>query len=78
MENEMHPVQRVPAPWTLKAETYLLFLKLGTLPAGVYDQLEQAWGDEGSGRFEGGLGAVMVVRYTDTPVGRSESLCSLM
>ena len=70
MENGEHPVQRVPAPWTLKAESYLLVLKLGGLPKGVYDELEAAWEDEALGRFEGGVGAVMVVRYTDTPVGR--------
>ncbi|KAF3037969.1 hypothetical protein E8E12_006927 [Didymella heteroderae] len=34
MENGQHPVQRVPAPWTLKAESYLLFLKLSP-----YDEL---------------------------------------
>lgn len=73
MENARHPVQRSPAPWTLSAESYLLFLKLKELPRGLYDGLEEAWGDEGLGRFEGGLGAVMIVRYTDTPVGRSIS-----
>lgn len=71
MDNGTHPVQRSPAPWTLKAESYLLFLKLKTLPEGLYDRLEEAWEDESMGRFEGGLGAVMIVRYTDTPVGRS-------
>jgi hypothetical protein len=70
MDNGGHPVQRVPAPWTLKAESYLLFLKLGELPKRVYAGLEAAWEDEAFGRFEGGLGAVMIVRYTDTPVGR--------
>jgi hypothetical protein len=70
MENVMHPVQRSPAPWTLKAESYLLFLKLRELPQGLYDRLEEAWQNESLGRFEGGLGAVMIVRYTETPVGR--------
>lgn len=74
MENEIHPVQRVPAPWTLKAESYLLLLKLSALPKGVYDELEGAWEDEALGRFEGRLGAVMIVRYTDTPVGRPSLL----
>lgn len=73
MANEMHPhpVQRAPAPWTMKAESYLLFLRLRELPKGLYDELEAAWGDEALGGFEGGLGAVMIVRYADTPVGRS-------
>lgn len=71
MVNEMHPVQRAPAPWTMKAESYLLFLRLKELPQGLYDELEATWGDEALGAFEGGLGAVMIVRYADTPVGRS-------
>lgn len=74
MENGTHPVQRAPPPWTLKAESYLLFLKLKELPKGLYDRLEGAWEDGSLGRFEGGLGAVMIVRYTDTPVGRSSFL----
>lgn len=75
MENKLHPVQRAPAPWTTRAESYLLFLKMATLPEGVYDALEEAWEDEAMGRFESGLGAVMIVRYTETPVGRLHSLC---
>lgn len=74
MENETHPVQRSLAPWTLKAESYLLFLKLKELPLGLYDRLEEAWEDENLGRFEGGLGAVMIVRYSETPVGGFFSL----
>lgn len=69
-EPEFHPVPRAKGPWTLKAESYLLFLKLGELPKGVYDPLEEAWADKGLGAFAGGLGAVMIVRYSDTPVGR--------
>ncbi len=71
MDSAVHPVQRAGAPWTLKAETYLLFLKMQSLPQGLYDPLEEAWVDESLGTFEGGLGAVMIVRYTDTPVGMS-------
>ena len=48
----------------------MLFLRLKVLPEGLYDALEEAWEDEGLGGFEGGLGAVMIVRYTHTPVGR--------
>ena len=77
MENETHPVQRSLAPWTLKAESYLLFLKLKELPLGLYDRLEEAWEDENLGRFEGGLGAVMIVRYSETPVGGFFSTFSL-
>jgi hypothetical protein len=70
MVNEMHPVPRAPAPWTMRAESYLLLLRLKELPEGLYDGLEEAWQDEGLGRFKGGLGAVMIVRYADTPIGR--------
>ena len=51
------------------AECYTLLLKLKDLPKGVYDPLEAAWADEGLGKFAGGLGAVIIVRYSDTPVG---------
>ncbi|KAH7394360.1 hypothetical protein BKA66DRAFT_567310 [Pyrenochaeta sp. MPI-SDFR-AT-0127] len=73
-EPEVHPVPRAKAPWTLKAESYLLFLKLSELPQGVYDPLEEAWADKGLGTFVGGLGAVMIVRYSDTPVGPYDEL----
>lgn len=69
-----HPVQRAPAPWTLKAESYLLLLKLNSLPHGLYDPLESAWAEESLGAFTGGLGAIMIVRYTSTPVGPYDEL----
>jgi hypothetical protein len=40
------------------------------LPKGVYDKLEEVWQHDDFGTFKGGLGAVMIVRYSDTPVGR--------
>ncbi|KAF1946788.1 hypothetical protein EJ02DRAFT_335040 [Clathrospora elynae] len=73
-EPEQHPVPRAKAPWKVKAESYMLFLKLNELPEGVYDPLEEAWADEGLGSFVGGLGAVMIVRYSDTPVGSYDEL----
>jgi hypothetical protein len=47
----------------------MMFLWTKGLPKGVYDQLEEVWGGEEYGKFEGGLGAIMIVRYSDTPVG---------
>jgi hypothetical protein len=47
----------------------MMFLRMKELPKGVYDQLEEVWGGEEFGKFEGGLGAIMIVRYSDTPVG---------
>jgi hypothetical protein len=73
-EPESHPVARAPAPWQLKAESYLLFLRMKELPKGVYDKLEETWESEELGTFQGGLGAVMIVRYSDTPAGRSSYL----
>jgi hypothetical protein len=66
-----HPVRRAPAPWKLKAESYMLFCRLSALPEGVYDPLEATWADKELGEFRGGLGSVMIVRYADTPVGKS-------
>jgi hypothetical protein len=68
-EPDAHPVLRAKAPWPLKAESYLLFLKMNELPKGVYDTLEEVWEGSEFGEFKGGLGAVMIVRYSDTPVG---------
>jgi hypothetical protein len=69
-EPAQHPVQRSKTPWSLRVESYVLFLKLKELPKGVYDPLEEALASEECGKFEGGLGAVMIIRYVDTPVGR--------
>lgn len=70
--NAAHPVPVAPAPWTTKAECYWLFLTLKSLPKGIYDPLEESSEDcaEGkAGEFKGGLGCIMLVRYSDTPVG---------
>jgi len=70
------PVQINPAPWYTKAETYWLAVKLGAsseLPEGVYAPLEAsapATSDpEYAGKHRGGLGLIMIVRYSDTPCG---------
>ena len=67
-----HPVPRSLAPWTTKSECYWLFVTLKSLPPGLYDPLEagsdQCVGDK-AGAFKGGLGCIMIVRYSETPVG---------
>jgi hypothetical protein len=68
-EPDAHPVLRAKAPWALKAESYMMFLKMKELPKGMYDSLEETWESSEFGDFKGGLGAVMIVRYSDTPVG---------
>ncbi|KAH8728274.1 hypothetical protein GQ44DRAFT_675519 [Phaeosphaeriaceae sp. PMI808] len=73
-EPESHPVPRATAPWQLKAESYIMFLRLKELPKGVYDRLEETWGQQELGLFTGGLGAVLIIRYSDTPVGPYDEL----
>jgi hypothetical protein len=68
---EQHPVARAKAPWkSLKGESYCFLLTLKELPKGTYDPFEEAWADEELGTFKGGLGTVIIVRYSDTPVGK--------
>ena len=67
-------MQRVEAPWTLHAECYTLLIKLSEIPAGLYDPREEAWNDESNGTFAGGVGTIMIVRYTSTPVGSYDEL----
>ncbi|KAF1968273.1 hypothetical protein BU23DRAFT_480788 [Bimuria novae-zelandiae CBS 107.79] len=74
MASPQHPVPFVESPWDLHAETYVLFLNLKTLPPGTYDPLEASWSDASNGTFTGGLGAIMIVRYTSTPVGPYDEL----
>jgi hypothetical protein len=52
----------------------VLFLKLNELPKGVYDPLEEIWADESLGVFKGGIGSVLIVRYSDTPVGKYKNV----
>jgi hypothetical protein len=73
-EPETHPVLRAEAPWHVKAESYNIFLRLKDLPQGAYDPLEEIGGGSEYGKFEGGLGAVVIVRYSETPVGRPTRL----
>lgn len=69
-EPSQHPVLRSKAPWkNLRAESYSLFLSLKNLPKGTHDEFEKAWDEDGMGKFAGGLGAVVIVRYSETPVG---------
>ena len=74
-----HPVPHRPAPWTVKADAYLMALWLPSkLPEGIYDPLEAsspAFADpKEAGEFRGGIGFIMVVRYSDTPCGPYDEL----
>jgi hypothetical protein len=76
-EPTQHPVARVHAPWTLKADSYVLFLKPGALPTDIYSKNEKTWANEELGKYMGGVGTIMIVRYSDTPVGKSRCLCGM-
>jgi hypothetical protein len=76
-EPECHPVLRAKASWHVKAESYNMFLRLKDVPQGSYDTLEGPWEGDEFGEFEGSLGAVVIVRYSETPVGRS-ILCPVL
>jgi hypothetical protein len=67
----------VPPPWTCKAEAWLLILTLGSkLPDGAYAPLEAGFKDfadpEHAGKFKGQIGFLMVLRYSETPVGKHD------
>ncbi|OBZ73854.1 hypothetical protein A0H81_05844 [Grifola frondosa] len=77
-------IQIAPAPWNLKAESAWWFLtslmhtpKRGeTLPhayfSGLDSTLRQTSTEEGA--FRGGIGLVMILRYTDSPIGPYDEL----
>ncbi|KAF1808178.1 hypothetical protein P152DRAFT_462832 [Eremomyces bilateralis CBS 781.70] len=76
---QITPFPSAPAPWKLRSESYLLMVRLPkTLPDGIYDPLEassEAFSDPArSGKHRGGLGAILIVRYTETPVGPYDEL----
>jgi hypothetical protein len=74
------PVQVRPGPWNVKAETYWLALYLGAgadNEEGVYAPLELSSliisDAKIAGKHRGGLGLIMIVRYSDTPCGKLAS-----
>lgn len=69
-----------PAPWLMHGSgwvfvTHTPFSKDPvSLPAGAYDPFEQGTSFDKSGDYHGGTGVVMLLRYTDCPVGESTKL----
>lgn len=66
------PFPDAPAPWkNLKAEGFWFLSNNQPTGPGTYDPLEASasFASPDSGAFTGGLLTVMLVRYTDTPVG---------
>jgi hypothetical protein len=72
------PVRVHPGPWNAKAEAYWLAInvKAGVdTDEGVYAPLEASSPSTSdpanAGKHHGGLGLIMIVRYSDTPCGKS-------
>jgi len=68
------PFVLAPPPWQTKCDIYWLpSYGRGPLPANAYSPLEASsptFADPAqSGDFKGGLGLVMIIRYSETPVG---------
>lgn len=66
------------SPWDLKGRGYTFLHQLAPfsstpipLPSSAYDPSETGTSADLSDRFHGGVGALMVVRYSDSPVGTS-------
>lgn len=83
MQGDTTTITTALPPWTCKAQVYSLFFygkpdksaKDG-LPPIAYSPLERDsyFASPEAGRFVGGLGSFMVVRYIDTPVGSYDEL----
>jgi hypothetical protein len=64
------PITHVPPPWILKATAYAFPIApaFGPLPSKAYAPLEKG-STATQGTYLGLAGALLIVRYTDTPVG---------
>jgi len=65
-----------PGPWTLKGEGYGIPFKLkpGKLPPGLYHPLDTPPIGPDNDDFQGGVGMIQIVRYSDSPVGPYDEL----
>jgi hypothetical protein len=67
--NSTEPIEPVPPPWILKAAVYAVpIVPLTALPAKAYSPLERD-STASAGTFLGVVGAFLIIRYYDTPVG---------
>lgn len=74
-------IKKAPAPWTCTGQVYAIYFctRPGSTaaPADVaFAPLERAsyFASSEAGRFCGGLGGFMVIRYTESPVGPYDEL----
>lgn len=72
--NSTEPIEPVPPPWILKATVFALpLLPLTALPAKAYSPLERN-STATAGNFVGIVGAILIIRYDETPVGPYDEL----
>lgn len=84
MENHgVATVKKALAPWTCKAQIYSLYfysrpdsetIKAVSTVAHAPLERDSFFASVEAGQLVGGLGAFMIVRYTDTPVGPYDEL----
>lgn len=76
-------ILKVPAPWKCKAQVYSMFflsnldeISTGDISAMMYSPLEaeSEFAASESGSLRKGLAGLMVIRYSDTPVGPYDEL----
>lgn len=83
MPSDAQDLKRAPAPWQCTAQVYSLLFYSGVdgesikdLSAVAYSPLERAsyFASPEAGRLAGGLGGLMILRYTASPVGPYDEL----
>lgn len=65
------PITHVEAPWTIYGTGYAIPLLpiVGALPNKTYSPLERSDARTTAGLYTGVVGALQIIRYSDTPVG---------
>lgn len=76
-------IKKVPAPWKCTADVYAAYFfsspkskAAAEIDTIAYSPLEKesSFASPEAGRFAGGIGSFMLVRYSDTPVGTYDEL----
>ena len=70
MENKTDNIKDAPAPWTLEGQVAYLFIHGSRAVQDSFNENP----DPVLSPFRGGLGGLMLVRYTDSPVGPYDEL----
>jgi hypothetical protein len=72
--NSTEPIEPVLPPWFLDSTVYALpLVPLTALPAKAYSPLERN-STATAGNFIGVIGAILIIRYNETPVGPYDEL----